>query len=49
MAQEKNSDGGFFSFDISDDSSKVLFARITPFKKNEQENYAIKVFDGNLE
>lgn len=48
MVKEKKRSYTSFSFDVSEDESKVMVARITPYKANEQENYALRVLDADL-
>ncbi|MFT4970446.1 MAG: hypothetical protein ACI9O4_002204 [Chitinophagales bacterium] len=48
MKMEKKRSYGYFSFDVSEDQSKVMVSRITPFVNKEQENYALKVLDADL-
>jgi hypothetical protein len=49
MSQEKKMNYGFYDVDMSEDKSKILFSRLNPYKKDEQEKYALKVMDENFE
>jgi len=47
-SRNKANDGGF-DFEISRDSSKVLLYSQLPYKKNQPERFALKVFDNQLQ